>query len=72
VKSKIGEVFFLSACYDKAAGEGVTLSCRLLAQREEGNHTFAVARAHVFLSKNDGFAITFQYKVKSAPACLHW
>jgi len=46
VKSKIGEVFFCSACYDKAADEEVTLSCRLLAQREEDNHTSAVAHAH--------------------------
>ena len=42
-KSKIGEVFFLSACYAKAAGEEMTLSCKLLAQLTEGNHTSAMA-----------------------------
>ena len=46
-ESKIGEVFFFSACHDKAADEKVTLSCRCLSQREEDTHTSAVAHAHM-------------------------
>ena len=46
-EGKIGEVFFFSACYDKAADEEVTLSCRCLSQREEDTHTSAVAHAHM-------------------------
>ena len=46
-ESKIGEVFFFSACYDKAADEEVTLSCRGHAPREEDTHTSAVAHAHM-------------------------
>src|SRR5712671_6452044 len=41
--SKIGEVFFCSACSAKAADEEVMLSCRYLWQREEDTHTSAVA-----------------------------
>jgi len=47
VKSKIGEVFFCSACYDKIADEEVTLSCRCLSQREEDHHTSTVVQAHI-------------------------
>ena len=48
VKSKIGEVFFCSACYAKGADEEVTLSCRCLSQREEDHHTTTVAQAHIY------------------------
>src|SRR5260221_12359546 len=60
VKSKIGEVFFCSACYDKAADEEVTLSCRLLAQREEDIHTSAVA--HVLCRRLMALPLLFSVK----------